>query len=113
VTTREEGYVGPIDWTYDFKSHGWGQKGSVNPDCIDRQIEWLKKLDATSNNQWSASTYTGWPRIWHKVISVGMYIGWPYWRPIPSVLLQGPLGPEWHSFLSLTGVSDGKTSFTG
>lgn len=50
-----------------------------------------------------ATTDGGWPRFgWKRVLDVGMYDGWPYWRPFPSVLLGGPFGSEWHSYNSLT-----------
>ena len=51
-----------------------------------------------------ATTCGGWPRIgYREVLYVGMYDGWPYWRPVPSVLIRGVLGgAEWHAFSMVT-----------
>lgn len=51
------------------------------------------------------TTDGGWPRCgWGDVLDVGMYDGWPYWKPVPSVYSRGPLGGEWHCFSMLSGA---------
>ena len=38
-----------------------------------------------------------------EVLDVGMYDGWPYWKPVPSVFTRSALGGgEWHCFAMLT-----------
>lgn len=56
-----------------------------------------------------ASDYGGWPRIWKKVVAVGMGSFWPYWTPRPVVVVEGTLGYEWIDWTSLTGA-EAKTS---
>jgi len=41
-------------------------------------------------------------------MKVGMYDGWPYWRPVPSISVIGTLGIEIFSMFSLTGIRRNK-----
>lgn len=34
--------------------------------------------------------------FWHRVECVGLYDGWPYWRPRIAVATDGPI-PGWHT----------------
>ena len=110
VTVREGELLGPVDWTFDF----WKQFGGLYPStpeakrreiCAER-VEWLRTIEFALQGRHiiMASDYGGWPRIWQPVWSVGMYDGWPYWKPVPSVQLGGPYGGEWCAFTSLTGI---------
>ena len=104
VTKREGEFLGLVDWDYDFASHftGYGNPEIAARFC-EEAVKMLRLLSA--GGSWQATTDGGWPRVgWREVISVGMYDGWPYWRPVPSVCLSGVFGSEWHSFSSLTGV---------
>lgn len=97
-TVYEGEYLGPIDWSYNFS-----QYGCLNPDHIERAKQMLREFE--SGGEWEATTDGGWPRVgWHNVLKVGMYDGWPYWKPTPSVLTAGPLGCEWHSWSSLSEI---------
>lgn len=101
VTVREGEYLGPVDWNYNFRGD-FGCHTTPDKDCTEA-VERLRQL--CSGGEWRATTDGGGPRIgWGKVLQVGMYDGWPYWRPVPSVLITGPLGPEWHSFRSISGI---------
>ncbi len=97
--------LGPIDWSYDFRQHF---NNLCAPDAErDRECERAKeRLRLLLNGEcWEATTYGGWPRCgWGAVVSVGMYDGWPYWRPVPSVAVAGTFGVEWHPFCSLTNI---------
>jgi len=42
--------------------------------------------------------------VWKDAYSVGMYDGWPFWKPTPALLCSGTLGPEWHFFYDLQDV---------
>ena len=106
-TVREGERVGDIDWGYDFLSH-FGNlctNDDGRAEACERSKDRLRKIqDAfTAGIEVRTTTYGGWPRIGLKrVIDVGMYDGWPFWKPTPSVQTMGTLGPEWHSFSSLT-----------
>ena len=41
-----------------------------------------------------------------NIVEFGMYDGWPYWRPKPAFMIEGPLGVEWKYFTSYA-ISDG------
>lgn len=104
VTIYEGELLGPVDWSYDFASHDRDHGGGMKPEYVRECVEYLRQLG--DGKGWQATTYGGWPRCcWGDVIHVGMYDGWPYWRPVPSVLLTTPLGPhEWASFCSITDI---------
>lgn len=105
VTVREGEYLGPVDWSYDFSQHDWKHSGGTNPEKVERCVEMLRRLG--SDMQFEATTDGGWPRFgWGEVLEVGMYDGWPYWKPVPSVLIAGTLGATWHSFMSITDVRE-------
>ena len=108
-TVRIGERVGDVDWSYDFRSHF---------DCLctsddgrdaacEKAKDKLRELETAFKNgrPMRATTYGGWPRCGlHQVIDVGMYDGWPYWKPVPSVMVSGTLGPEWHSFSFITDI---------
>jgi hypothetical protein len=104
VTNRIGEYLGPIDWNYDFAQHNWGPNhGGINPE-LSRKLDWLRELEANPQH-YQATTDGGWPKIgWKRVVQVGMYDGWPFWKPVPSVQIAGTLGCEWHSWYSITAI---------
>jgi hypothetical protein len=90
-------YLGPVDWSYDFTQYGISER------CVESGKAMLRDLE--SGGEWEATTDGGWPRVgWHRVIRVGMYDGWPYWKPVPSVQVIGTLGSEWHSWSCLSEI---------
>ncbi|MGH3427715.1 MAG: hypothetical protein ACRDQZ_09145 [Mycobacteriales bacterium] len=105
VVVQEGEHLGPIDWSYDFTQHDWGPgRSGINPEHSKQATEWLRALEADPQS-YEATTDGGWPKMgWSRVIQVGMYDGWPFWRPVPSVLLSSPLGSEWHSWYDLSGI---------
>ena len=106
VEERIGEYMGPVDWSYDFAQHFKSYGGRDVAARIAEAIAWLKQL-AGAPEKHEATTDGGCPKFgWHRVIRVGMYDGWPYWRPVPAVLTAGPLGPEWHHFDMITGVHE-------
>jgi hypothetical protein len=107
VTVTEGERVGDVDWTYNFRQHfdNLCADDARRDEACASSVERLREIAAAvaSGVDVQATTDGGWPRCgMHRVLSVGMYDGWPYWRPVPSVLTLGPLGGEWHSFASLT-----------
>lgn len=97
VKERVGELLGPVDWSYDFTQHDWGDgRGGVNPECSKAATEELRKvvelMDA--GKRCLVSIYGE----GHEVLAVGMYDGWPYWEPTPSVYLKTWMGGEWHSW---------------
>jgi hypothetical protein len=100
-TKREGELLGDVDWSYKFESHfDANERGKQY--CAEA-VEKLRQL--TNGEKWEATTDGGWPRCgWGEVCAVGMYDGWPYWRPVPSVAIAGIYGLEWSSFSSVTSI---------
>ncbi len=105
VTKYEGELLGPVDWSYNFRSHfdGCCSDDAARQRCCEEAVARLRSL--CDGGEWQATTDGGWPRCgWGRVVATGMYDGWPYWRPVPSVAISGTLGVEWHSFASITSI---------
>lgn len=89
VVERAGEWLGPVDWSYDFDQHSWGpNRGGVNPERVARGREMLRKLvDSPGGWRYSRSGLASF-----EVVHVGMYDGWPFWRPTPAIGYRGPLG---------------------
>jgi hypothetical protein len=114
-TVRVGEKVGEVDWDYDFRSH-FDSMGSPN-DRKDARCEqakrWLRQIEdrLRAGEDVYATNDGGWPRCFRrKVCGVGMYDGWPYWRPVPSIYLVGPYGGEWWAFSEITDIYLGERS---
>jgi hypothetical protein len=96
-----------IDWAYPFDDPEHtacmccGDAGKR--EYIEKCKEWLRQLELGEAK--AASDYGGWPRLYKPVLWVGMASCWPYWKPRPTVIVSGTLGPEYIDWRSLTGVS--------
>lgn len=104
VTQREGELLGPIDWSYNFRQHfdGWGVSDAEKDRMCERAKEMLRQIeiDSTTYQVVSAHGFS-----WQKVLAVGMYDGWPYWKPTPAYMILGPLGSgEWQFFYDLRQV---------
>ncbi len=103
-TVREGERTGDVDWGYDFRQHfnSDARRDEICAKSVQRFRD-IADLHAAGTPV-RATTYGGWPRCgFGDVLDVGMYDGWPYWRPVPSVLMRGVIGGAgWHSFCSLT-----------
>jgi len=99
-----------VDWEYPFDDPEHTDCMCCSDDAkredIEKRKEWLRQIEATLANggEVYASNYGGWPRIWHRVYACGMASCWPYWRPRPTVFVDGTLGLENYDWMSLTGV---------
>jgi hypothetical protein len=97
-------YLGKIDWTYNFQIHDWDHGGSMNPKILARNIEYLHILEA-SPGKYDATDYGGSPRSgWGKVIKIGMYDGWPYWAPTPSIFIEDDGWGKWIHVFSIVEI---------
>lgn len=106
-TVRIGENVGPVDWSYDFRSHfttmGTSEQGK--DEACARSIAQLRTIVAAvdAGRPIHVTTDGGSPKGgYHPVGEVGMYDGWPYWRPVPSVFRITFLGGEWVSFRAIT-----------
>ena len=108
---REGEKLGPVDWSYDFASHGWdkNQGGGHNPTCIPKEIEMLGQLETwlKEGKACEVLMYS----MWEPVIDTGMYDGWPYWKPVPSFYSTTWLGGSWHAFTSINSVREARPTW--
>ena len=97
VEVREGELLGPIDWDYNFRQHF---DCLCSPDAYkDRRCaEVVERLRKVSEEPDSFLVVTSYPDKRRDVYAVGMYDGWPYWRPTPALLVSGVLG-SWVAFL--------------
>lgn len=111
VEVREGEDLGPIIWSYDFRSHFNNRcTNDANKDrACRRAVEVLRILEDHLKRDIAveATTYGGWPRVgWNSVLAVSMYDGWPWWRPVPSVKMTERVlgGVQWHDFSTITDI---------
>jgi len=108
VTIRKGELLGPIDWNYDFREHYKGIYNCGTPESheemFQRAMTILHMLE-DNPDKYEATTYGGWPRCgWGRILHIGMYDGWPYWKPLPSVFITSIFVGEWHSFDDITDI---------
>jgi len=99
VEERIGEYLGPVDWSFDFTQFDWGGgRGGVNPEVSASTVELLRQLEQPG--EWQVMMHQN----YHRVIRVGMYDAWPFWRPVPSVQTSTHFGSEWHPWYSIQAV---------
>jgi hypothetical protein len=95
-------WLGPIDWSYDFAAASWDRNGSFNPALIAERIARLHAVEdgLARGERWMVYAH-GMAR---PVIEVGMYDGWPYWKPTPHYLTTTWMGGDPMSWMSPSGA---------
>lgn len=95
VTVNEGENLGPIDPNWDYEGFKNNHLRGRNEDAAWEAIKSLGVGDIVTD----IYSYSD-----KKVLAVGMYDGWPFWFPVPSVYLSGTLGGEWHPFYYIRSV---------
>lgn len=109
ITVYEGECLGPIDWSFDFEAFYKPFYNCSTPgrhaECLKRALEILHALEAHPGVS-EVTTDGGWPRCgWGEVLRVGMYDGWPYWKPVPSVCIASWTGGGvWSAFANITDI---------
>lgn len=103
---REGELLGPVDWSYDFRSHFFGPTRACNSDDnnqrrMDRAMGVLRAIARNDSTEPTAEWIVTTNGFAHPLLAVGMYDGWPFWKPTPAVLYRGVLGPERAFFYEL------------
>ena len=111
VQHREGELVGPIDWNYNFWPHfsSYCCDDDRKREFMERQIENLFALERRFFKGELLRVREG--DYWHDLIDMGMYDGWPYWKPVPSIFVRSVLGGgTWRQFPCVDefGVQRGK-----
>ena len=104
--TMHTNFIDWEDYPFDDPEHFWGMCCSQQrkDEHLAQLKEYLRLCEQYKEREVFVSNYGGWPRIWHRVVGVGMGSAWPYWKPRPVVLMEGTLGTEWVDWTSLTGA---------
>jgi len=99
-------HVNYIDWKYPFDDPEHRQYWSCSDDEAMKKIErlksWLKLCEDKKGSEAYASDYSGRPRIWYRVIRVGMASTNPYWTPRPTVIMANGTRAVWCDWTHLT-----------
>lgn len=80
VTVHEGEMTGPIDWEH--------------PIAKDMPPIW-REAEKSPENFLLHGDHPA-----QAIYAIGMYDGWPYWKPTPAMLVAGPIGSEWKFFNS-------------
>jgi len=100
VIEREGELLGPVDWAYNFRQHfdGYCCSDEKRDEFCNRAMELLRKVEASPDAYCVQISHSD---NFREVYAVGMYDGWPYWRPVPALLCRSVLGSEWQFFYDL------------
>ena len=82
-----------IDWSFDF-SEGFKSMGTTE----ERKAEYRDKCVAFLRTIKPGDKVTSSGQFERVVLQVGMYDGWPYWKPTPAISYIGPLGTVEYDF---------------
>ena len=98
VTHREGELLGDIDWNFDFFHcfDCYCCNDERRAEIMSGHIERLWQVERLHKKGIPLRIREG--EYWHDLIAVGMYDGWPYWKPFPAILIAGPIGSEWRHF---------------
>ena len=108
TTVREGEKIGEVDWSYNFRSHFNNYcTTTAGQDAIcEKSVQCFREVVEAFNagKIVKTTTYGGWPRCgYSEVVDSGMYDGWPYWKPTPSVqVLNWDGSTSWDCFSLLT-----------
>lgn len=81
--------MGPVDWSHPMAVE-FAEKSPEMAALLKEAEQHPEGFLLVDDHGW-------YPR---QVYRVCMYDGWPYWKPTPAVLREGPLGSEWTHFNS-------------
>jgi hypothetical protein len=100
TTVREGEFLGPIDYTHDFLQYfqGYCSGPEYKQERCDKCVSILRQIEPEPH-LWEVNVRG----YWHPLYSVGMYDGWPFWKPTPAMLTGGVLCAEHHFFYDLLG----------
>ena len=93
VVEREGELLGPIDWSYNFRQH-FDRMCSPDTYKDQRCAEVVQRLRRVADNPDNFLVVTSYADRRREVYAVGMYDGWPFWKPTPALLVSGTLGSD-------------------
>ena len=104
--------VGDIDYSYDFRKHfdSIGTTDERKDERCREKVALLRRIEELfkQGKELEVCSSGGY---WHRLIDVGMYDGWPFWKPTPSVFRECAVkswGGEWDTFSNVQDVRERK-----
>ena len=90
--------IGPVDPGFDWLS-GFGNHCASDETKKEYAVKAKElMLSIKAGDIISTGDYS------YKVYEVGMYDGWPFWKPTPAVIREGTLGPERTFFYEIKSI---------
>jgi hypothetical protein len=100
VTKRIGEKVSKIDYEYDFLSHykNHTMSSEKKKELCKKTIDKLKAIEKALSNGEKVLVHFNHSIFYKTALDVGMYDGWPYWRPVPSIKYSNERDGYWHDF---------------
>ena len=107
---REGENLGPIDFNYNFIQHFDTHccSDEKKREYCDAAVARLRQLaESADPTQWQIRC----GEYWYDVVDIGMYDGWPFWKPDPAVMRLDRVFHTgvWEFFYSLDDVRKAST----
>ena len=87
VIKREGEFLGVLDDDYDYLQH---RVYPNNPEIVVEKIRSMKELEKLFLNGKNMSVSYG-DCLSGELVNIGMYDGWPFWKPTPAFMVK-----TWH-----------------
>jgi hypothetical protein len=84
---REGEFLGNLNEDYDYLQH---KVYPNNPEIVQEKIEMIKEIEKLFLEQKKLRVSYG-DGLAGDLLNVGMYDGWPFWKPTPAVMIS-----TWH-----------------
>jgi hypothetical protein len=102
--------MGDIDYAFDFRSRyeNCCTSSERRDEMCAQDISRLRELEHRIKAGESLDIRDG--EWWYHVIDVGMYDGWPYWKPTPAVFVVEPVmgGGTWKFWYNIDEIRTAK-----
>lgn len=103
VQQQEGERMGDLDYSYNFLQHyaNYGSTEEWKKERCEKTVEMLKEVEKLlKEGKKIMVDMSGYRK---ELFDVGMYDGWPYWKPTPALLVKGNWSAEWEFFYNLQG----------
>jgi hypothetical protein len=106
-TVRVGEKTGEIDWSYNFLQHfsSYCCTGAVKQEMCDRAVQMLREIEQLHKEGKKLTVaHRGYDR---KLLDIGMYDGWPFWKPTPALMVVDPVfgNGVWEFYYDLQGYN--------
>jgi hypothetical protein len=87
VAHRQGEWLGPLDDNYDYSQH---KAYPNNPEIVQEKIQMMREIETLFlNGKKLKVSYDD--CLAGELLQIGMYDGWPFWKPTPAFMIK-----TWH-----------------